>query len=65
MNYDEARNAGKSILESLKEARVFEINKIYNETFQLTEMCDEWFGATLSKEDVIELANELIRLANE
>ena len=52
-----------TLLEALKNARVFEITKD-GENFHVGEMCDECFSLELSQQELIDLGNELIALAN-
>ena len=57
------KNNKEPILNRLKEERVLDVycsdNKIY-----FTEMCDEYFGTSLTKIEMYELINELTYLAD-
>jgi len=53
-----------TILERLEDERVvvFELNKDKSEC-EAIEKCDEYFGITLTKAEVFQLANELVTLS--
>jgi hypothetical protein len=53
-----------SIMKALADNRVLRIIKT-NEGFELTEMCDEHYGATLTEEQLIKLGEEIITYAKE
>jgi hypothetical protein len=52
-----------TMLEIMKECRVFKVLKKGYE-FEVIECCDEYFGATLTKEQMLALADEIKALAN-
>jgi len=54
----------KSILEQLKKSKVFCITKNKNSTFLFDEMCDYYYDDTLTKNEMLQLANEIKELAN-
>jgi len=54
---------GNSILNVLEKGRVFTINKIPDGRFDFVEGCDENFGVVLTKEQMIILAAEILKLA--
>ena len=55
-----------SILDALAENRIVQIRKIKGEGggyFHISEMCDDYYGGTLSKEELKALGEEIIKLA--
>lgn len=52
----------KTILEALKGERVFSIAKNETGDFDIEEECDNCFGGTLTKDQMVMLINELTRL---
>ena len=55
----------ESILERLEKERVFEIFKFCGEsTFNIIEGCDRFYGVGLTKQEMIQLGNEIIDMAN-
>ena len=54
---------GETILEQLKDAHVFSVEPTGDGRFCFIEQCDRNFDATLTAEQVIELADELRRMA--
>lgn len=52
-----------SILEALDDLRVLRINKIENGEFEVTEMCDEYFSAFLTRDQLLLLVEEIKRLS--
>ncbi len=52
-----------TMLEIMDECRVFEIVK-HDGKFVLCEKCDEYFGVSLTKEQLLALADEMKSLAN-
>jgi len=57
------KGKGDTILEALVDAEVFEIEKEEDGDFYISELCDNYYGANLTKEQLIDLGNELIALA--
>jgi len=49
------------MLDKIKEAQVFAIELLSDSKFKIT---DGWYSYTMSKEELVELANELLELAN-
>lgn len=56
--------SGKTVLDAIRESRVFIINKQSDSTFRFIEGADFWLTAILTKEQVLALADELRELAN-
>ena len=54
---------GDTILEALVDAEVFQIDKKEDGDFYISELCDKYYGANLTREQLIDLGNELIALA--
>ena len=54
---------GDSLLEIIDAARVFGINELPDGGFEIFESCDNWFSVTLTREHLIQLADELRSLA--
>lgn len=52
------------ILDRLKERQVFSIEETRQATFIFCEGCDNYFSETLTKAEILALAEELIALAN-
>ena len=52
------------ILELLLEKRVLDIYQNNAGQFELVEQCDQWYGVTLTKEQMLQLAEEIKELAN-
>jgi len=52
---------GQSILDALGEngARIFEINKMEADRFEIRECCDSYFECSLSRAQVLQLIEEL------
>lgn len=53
-----------TILQKLEDKRVFSIAKT-GDDFEFIEECDRWFGATLTRDEVLQLAAELVALAGD
>jgi len=53
-----------TLLKALLNARVLDISKLDNDEFCLNEACDDWFSISLTKQELINLGNELIMFAN-
>ena len=53
-----------SILKELKDERIVEFEAIESGGFVVTEMCDRYFYCKISKDELLQLADELIELAN-
>ena len=51
-----------SLLDALEKGRVFDIYPI-DGGFRMTEGCDDCFGIDLTKQDLIDLSDELRKLA--
>lgn len=49
----------ESVLDALDEARIFSVDPTENGEFVFAECCDYFYEATLTKEQVLMLANEL------
>lgn len=61
---DKIQNDFKDVLSKFKSKRVFDIYFSMDESedcnargFRIAEMCDEWFGSELTKEDCMALSN--------
>jgi len=52
------------LLDGLAGCRVVQFSKLQDGNFDVQEMCDEYFGVKLTKEQLIDLGNEIIALAN-
>lgn len=52
-----------SILGALADNRIFRIKKTQKGLFNIREQCDEYFQGNLTKEQLIELGKEIIKLA--
>lgn len=55
----------ETVIEAVHDARIFGIEKRSDDTFTITECCDNYYDITLTKQQLIDLANELIALTNE
>ena len=55
---------GETVLEALKDARIFSVEAISNGRFQFQELCEGDFWAQLTKDQLLHLADELRDLAN-
>ncbi len=55
---------GDTVLATLEDARVFSVEKTEDGLFRVEEHCDKYFHADLTKEQLIEVAAELVRLAD-
>lgn len=55
--------SGKTLLDALDEARVFNVSKEETGRFRLEESCDRYFFAVLTREQLLALADELRALA--
>ena len=53
----------ETILERLEEAQVFSISE-WNGEFEIGEECDNYYSVTVTKEELIQLSNEIMELAN-
>ena len=53
----------KSVLEYLSDRNVFSIHKNGNVTFTVTERCDFYYDVDLTKEQMLQLAEEIKALA--
>lgn len=51
-----------SILQKLEDERIFSTEVCKDGTIELMEMCDQYFKLRLSKQEVLQLAQELIAL---
>lgn len=60
---DEGGVSGESLLDALKKAYVFSIEKKADGRFYIEEECDNYFHATLTRDQVLALAEELRALA--
>lgn len=56
--------SGETLLAALEDARVFNVSKTDDGRFEFEESCDNYFGAFLTKEQVLALAEELRALAS-
>lgn len=54
---------GETVLDALKRARVFDIEKTDDGRFVLEECCDSAFAATLTREQLLRLADEIRTMA--
>lgn len=54
---------GDTMIEALKYARIFSIKKQDNGKFKIKEKCDDYFYAYLTKEQLKDLAKELLELS--
>ena len=52
-----------TVMERLKEKRVVEFEAEDDGTFWVTEMCDEYFCEKLTKDELLQLSEELKTLA--
>jgi hypothetical protein len=64
MKSKEQTDPTDSILDQLSDARVFSINK-HPDGFAIHECCDYYFEATLSKEEMLQLIEELKSLVGQ
>jgi len=55
----------KTMLQILEDASIISIMKLGEDSFELTEACDNYFTINLSREMVLQLAKELTELAGE
>jgi hypothetical protein len=55
--------SGKTLLDALDEARVFNVSKEETGRFRIEESCDRYFSAVLTREQLLALADELRALA--
>jgi len=55
---------GKTVLDALEDARVFDVEVTKDGRFRFTENCDYYYHAILTKEQVLLLADELRALAS-
>lgn len=53
-----------TILEHLKSEKVFSIERD-GDRFMVTEECDGWFGEWLTRDELRQLAGEILALADE
>ena len=51
------------MLKKLEEKQIFKIRKYGSKDFKFTEMCDGWYSYVLTKEQLLQLTEELIQLA--
>lgn len=59
---------GDNCLDALREANIFSIGKVGGGdslAFCISECCDGYYKAYLTKEQMIDLGNEILNLANE
>lgn len=56
--------SGKTMLNALREARIFSLYKQKDGRFRVEECCDLYFFAVLTREQLLALADELRALAN-
>ena len=54
----------ESIIQKLEDTRVLYISKENDDMFEFGEMCDYYFSIKLTKEEVLQLAEELKEAAN-
>lgn len=52
-----------TVLAALEEAQVFKIVRQDDGRFEIVERCDEWYGAFLTREQMLMLADEIRALA--
>ena len=52
------------ILDQLSDAKVFKVIADADGTFEFVELCDDWYGHSLTREQMLALADELRLLAN-
>ena len=55
--------SGDSLLDALSEARIFSITKTDQGDFVIMENCDDYFRAVLTKEQMIDLSDEIKEFA--
>ena len=60
-SYGESDNA--TMLDALREHRVFTVQRDNAGCYEFTEACDEYFFAVLTREQVVTLAGELLTMA--
>lgn len=56
---------GETVMSALADSNVFEVIKTGDGRFEFWECCDNYFGSILTKEQVLTLADELRRMADE
>ena len=54
---------GASVLEAIRDSRVFKITKLDDGRFEIRETCDNWFHCVLTKGQLKTLGKEIINLA--
>jgi len=53
-----------SIIKKLSSGRIFDIDRLADQKgFLIRETCDDYFKVTLSKEELIQLGEEIIQMA--
>lgn len=52
------------ILELLEEEKIFDIYAIGDGKFNVVERCDNWLSVSLTKDQLLQLAEEIRELAN-
>ena len=52
-----------TVTEALRDNQVCIMGKNGDGTFEIIEGCDKWFGLTLTRQQLIDYANELLELA--
>jgi len=55
---------GDTVLDALSKGHVLDVGRLPDGTFQLTEGCDNYYFAVLSREQLLDLAGELCAAAN-
>lgn len=57
-------DTSKGILEVLSESRVFKVKQEKNNKFSIQELCDREFAVSVSREELKQLGEEIIKLAS-
>ena len=56
---------GTTVLDALEDANIFSICRLYDGKFRFIEMCDQYFDAELTKDQMKDLIKDLEALINE
>lgn len=63
LDWTNTKQETSTVLQVLENAHVFEIEKTEQGNFNFTELCDNYYQVELTREMLIDLANELLELA--
>ena len=63
MAYEFGDTEVKTMLDLVASARIFGVEKTADGGFELSERCDDYFRVTITRDELIDLANELLALA--